>query len=367
VENGDGVALSADGATYITDLLKQKNAMYVVGNVTRMPGVWNENRASTSFAVMHWTLFTLNLIMLLFGLFVVGFTLYRRRASLLRTLSSAGKASYTSIREPHMLLSINSLVYFVVACMSLSERRQGIALTVLVYMYWAMSYFTISIFHVWWAKIAYRVFPLKRYKALIAFAAFNFVFTMIAIVMLLVGLYVPSLFVIHFPGRAMTHVGAPALYMLEGLVFVWFALQFLARIFDYLHSTLAIRKLQRLTLLGMVLLVGNVFSTAAFMLYIVASSVESNVLMIVLMNVSGVIAQGGAFLVPGQFEDAELNTQMEDGWTEHPGLTQLCTTDESEPVYSPTIMERVGLHSHGFDSHMPLAVLNVDDGFEVLK
>jgi hypothetical protein len=90
------------------------------------------------------------------------------------------------------------------------------------------------------------------------------------------------------------------------------------------------------------------------MLFIVASSIESNVAMIILLNVSGMIAQGGAFFVPGEFKDTELNTQQEYVY-DVPGSTHHILGEEQS--------QDIGEDSDIFHSFVPLTALGVDSAY----
>jgi hypothetical protein len=147
-------------------------------------------------------------------------------------------------------------------------------------------------------------------------AVFSAAFTCTSAVFLLVSLGVPAAFPIFYSSsRISFHFITPVLYLLQGAYFVVLAVKFLARIVDLIHSIVAVKKLQRLTVLGMSILLGNVFATIGMWLFVLGATVESYLALIACLNISGWFSQGASLLVPGHFEEQEVNTQMDYMWT----------------------------------------------------
>jgi hypothetical protein len=345
VKGEDAIGITTQGSTTIREQLSA-TISYALVNVTREPGVWNELWVSTEFRVFHWAVFALNLLLLLYGTYRLARTLMTRGKHILASMHS-GRTSMTLARESHILLTVNGILFLSVSLLSLLERVYSSFLTVVSYFYWCTSFWTISLFHLAWSRVAYRVFVQdRRYKWLIVLTYVDTVVATLSAFGMVLALSIPTVYpVLITPAKLGFYVVSPLLYMVQGMAFITLGIQFLHRVSKTPLSPAVASRLQQMTLTGIALLLGNVIASVGAILFQFGSSPTDYVTVLALLSIAGWICQMAAFSVAAHFEDYELRP---------PTPTSNYAWTETHPV-----------ESDAFHSTVPLSALHASTAHDV--
>jgi len=290
--------------------LQNTNRSYLYANVTHKPGVWNELWVSTSFSVLYWIIFSGNLSLLLYGVYRLASTLILKRSRILTSIRYR-QASVVMARESCLILTGNAIVFLTLSLLGLVEHLHDAFHATLSIFYWMLMYWTISLFHISWCKVACRVFQKdRRYKYLSWLTMLDTVVATISGIMLIVAWDSPTWYsTLYWPARLMFYIVGPTLYIIQSVCFVVLGTQFMSAVAKVRMVGFATERLQRMTRMGMALLVGTLVGYVGAVFLFFDLSLALYCVYILLMSLAGWIAQFAAFIMSAKFDEHDLQPQ----------------------------------------------------------
>jgi hypothetical protein len=270
--------------------------------------------ASKPYVIMHWSVFALNMVMLL----VAGFRL-RMQLKIQKDMApapswgTATKELFTS-RDPQIVLHFTAVVYFIISLTGIQERLNKPLVQAIAMLKWFLFIAAMTAIKTTWCRVAHSVTKRKRYHVLRVFSVVVIVIAGIVALLSILTMVVPQMARLLDVLYVTLLVGVPGLLMIRAALFVSFSLSFLSQITRERVAYLPMRRLQVLTANGVISSFAYFLILVSGCLFVlpVVDSPTGYLIANACVCIAGIMAQLGVFILPTANEIIFNNTEDTD-------------------------------------------------------